>query len=90
MGTVFAGLVPIAAAFATSSSLQRFRSSSGYQRSRWDTHEARDTVLMAAKIVDPCITIVARPFVIVLDDLDRCGPESVTDALESLHCLRRW
>lgn len=87
IGAVLAGLVPITAAVTASSTLQRFRSSSTYTRSRWDTHQARDTVLMAASIINLCLEIVERPFVIVIDDLDRCTPEAVTDALESLHCV---
>ncbi|CCM65892.1 P-loop NTPase fold protein [Candidatus Microthrix parvicella] len=87
IGTVLAGVVPIAAAVAASSTLRKFRSADGFKESRWETHEARDTVLIAARIVSLCLRVVDRPFIIIIDDLDRCNPEAVTETLESLHCV---
>ncbi len=87
VGTMLAGLATLFTVLASSGQLRRLRRAENYRASRWETHEARDTVLIAARMLEVCMRVVKEPFFLVIDDLDRCVPEAVTDLLENVHCV---
>ena len=87
IGTMLAGAATLFTVLASSGQLRRLRRADNYRASRWETHEARDTVLIAARMLEVCMRVVKEPFFLVVDDLDRCVPEAVTDLLENVHCV---
>jgi hypothetical protein len=87
VGTLLTGVGAILAAVASSSTLRRMRSTTNYKISRWETHDARNPIMIARAMLTCCMEVSGKPFVLMIDNLDRCSPSPITEALESIHSV---